>query len=206
MKVDRNPIAKRICLGLTLFLLFTPNAFAILVETIKYDELTPFGKGVADGLGFIWRFQWDGKAGNLQQGPTGSLPDSETFWQSSVLFAVPDSGDELTVTFFSKLHKRPQAIGHLGDLDRLQTMKFIVFETALFTQTLGDGTYRIDKKEINHPTDSFAHHRDFVFVDFIKEDGKLFFEMRGEHVLVSESSAVVLMLLGCLGLFSRRWF
>jgi hypothetical protein len=186
--------------------LLAQNAFAILIETVKYDELSPLGPGVTDGLGFIWRFKWNGKAGDLQQGPTGPLPDSQTFWQSSVLFSVPESGDEPKVIFFSKSHKRPDAVGHLGDADRTQVLKFRMFETALFTNnTLGEGTHHLDQQVIDHPSNSLGKHKDFVFVDFIKSDGELFFEMRGEHVLVSESSAIALFLLGFIGLFSRRW-
>lgn len=206
MKVDRKNIVKKVCFGLALCCLLAPNAFAILIETVKYDELSPAGNGVTDGLGFIWRFKWDGQIGNLQQGPAGSLPDSQKFWQSSVLFSVPEWGDEPTVTFFSKLHKRPDAVGHLGDADRTEVLKFMVFEAALFiNNTLGEGIHHIDKQVIDHPSDSLGRHKDFVFVDFIKSDGQLFFEMRGEHVLASESSALALLLLGFIGLFSRRW-
>ncbi|GGY83048.1 hypothetical protein GCM10011613_29870 [Cellvibrio zantedeschiae] len=204
MKIDSKKALEKLCLGLVFFCVLTSNAFAIIVNTIKYDELQPAGAGT-DGLGFIWRLQWDGVAGDLLAVPTGPLPDSETYWESRALFSVPASGDEPTVTFSSKLHKRPDALGHLGDQDRTQALNFITFETALFTSTMGDGTFRLESKSIDHPSDSAFHHKDFVFVDFIKANGQLFFEMRGEHVLVSESSAVALFLLGFLGLFSRRW-
>lgn len=48
-------------------------------------------------------------------------------------------------------------------------------------------------------------HKDYASNDFIEKNGKLFFEMRDEQVLISEYSAMTLFLLGFMALFLRRW-
>jgi len=206
MKIFKNYLIKKIFFVAAFFFVIPNPAYAFSIKTISYDEIAPLGEGVEDGLGYIWRLQWDGKDGNLRVGPTDSEPDEQKFWKSSVLFSVPDSGDEPIVTFFSLFHARPNAIGHLGDHDRNQELKFGVFETGYFTDFLGVGTHRIEKRQIEHPSDSTGKHMDLLFVDFIKEDdGDLFFEMRGEHTLVTEPGSLLLVALSLLGLVSRRY-
>lgn len=179
-------------------------AHSAMIETIKYDEIKAVGEGITDGLGYIWRVKWDGKDGDRTFTPAGPLPDSETFWKSEVIFSAHDGGALLGVTFASTRHNRPDEPNHLGDLDRTQVLTSSLFDIKFFTQTLGVGTHRVSNEMIIHPSNSPFQHKDFMYVDFIKDaNGGLFFEMRGEHLLVPEPASALLLCIGLLGLAGR---
>lgn len=179
-------------------------AHAAMIETIKYDEIKTVGEGITDGLGYIWRVKWDGKDGDRTFTPAGPLPDSETFWKSEVIFSAHDGGAVLGVTFASTRHNRPDEPNHLGDLDRTQVLTSSLFDITFFTQTLDVGTHRVSNEMIIHPSNSPFQHKDFMYVDFIKEaNGALFFEMRGEHMRVHEPASAFLLCMGLLGLATR---
>ena len=89
----------------------------------------------------------------------------------------------------------------------VEPLKFEDLKTASInaTNSLQEDVHRIDKKTNYHSSDALPQHKNFALVDSIKEDGQLFFAMRSDHTLASESSAAALLLLGFLGFFSRRW-
>jgi hypothetical protein len=186
------------------FMVSAAQSHAAMIETIKYDEIRTVGEGITDGLGYTWRFKWDGKGGEQTFTPTGPLPDSETFWKSEVIFSVHDRGYVKAVTFASTLHKAPFEPEHQGDFDRNQTLKTSLTDIAFFTETLGVGTHRVANEMILHPSTSPLQHKDFIYVDFIKEaNGDLFFEMRGEHTRVNEPASAFLLCIALLGLMGR---
>lgn len=200
------PGIKILTIFLVCFFSTTPS-HAAMIATIKYDEIKTVGEGITDGLGYIWRFKWDGKGGDGVFTPTGPLPDSENFWKSEVIFSVHDRGDLRAVTFSSTRHNRPDEPNHLGDSDRTQAIKSSLIDIEFFTETLGVGTHRVVKEMALHPSDSPFQHKDFIYVDFIKEaNGELFFEMRGEHILVHEPASALLSCIGLLGLIGRIYF
>jgi|GEM_PF-879893 len=70
---------------------------------------------------------------------------------------------------------------------------------------LPETSHHRDKTSIYHSSAVLSQNKNFALIDSTKEEGQLFFEMGSRHSLASEASAVALLILGCVGFFSRRW-